>query len=219
MPQSFSQRQLMSSKISQYCIIRNGSVLLNGEEFFSNENAESAQVFFKSVLKQLNLSYPKFYKMDSLCKLAFLASEFILKDDKTRGINPTDRVAVVLSNSVSCLDTDIEYQKTISDRNNYYPSPALFVYTLPNIMIGEICIRNKYQGENIFFCSETFNADTIYSYANMLIQTNKADKIITGWIDFLSNSYEAALFLIEREENDNKIEFNIENLNKIYKGI
>jgi len=209
----------MNSRITQYCIIRNGKIFLNGEEFFSSDSPESPMVFFKSSLKHLNISYPKFYKMDSLSKLAFLASEVILIQDKERGSIPNDRVAVVLSNSVSCLDTDIEYQKTISDRNNYYPSPALFVYTLPNIMIGEICIRNKYQGENIFFCSEAFNADLIYSYVNMLLQTNKADKCITGWIDFLGNTYEAVLFLIEREGNSNTIEFNVENLNKLYKGI
>jgi hypothetical protein len=53
----------------------------------------------------------------------------------------------------------------------------------------------------------------------MLLQTNKADKCITGWIDFLGNSYESVLFLIEREGNSNTIEFNVENLNKLYKGI
>ena len=110
----------MNSRITQYCIIRNGKIFLNGEEFFSNDIAESPLVFFKSALKHLNISYPKFYKMDSLSKLAFLASEVILIQDKARGSFPNDRVALVLSNSVSCLDTDVEYQKSISDRNNYF---------------------------------------------------------------------------------------------------
>ena len=42
------------------------------------------------------------------------------------------------------------FQETIQHADSYYPSPALFVYTLPNIVTGEIAIRNKYYGETSF---------------------------------------------------------------------
>ena len=83
--------------------------------------------------------YPKFFKMDSLCKLGFIGSELLLK-----GINAEEKenAAIILFNRNGSLITDRNYQKTITD-DNYFPSPALFVYTLANIVTGEIAIRNK----------------------------------------------------------------------------
>ena len=44
---------------------------------------------------------------------------------------------LVLSNANASLDVDLKYAKTMQTG----ASPALFVYTLPNIVIGEISIR------------------------------------------------------------------------------
>src|SRR5690606_9811213 len=104
----------------------------------------------KQVYKENNSAYPKFFKMDNLCKLAFLASEFLLEDSKI-GSTTQENMGIVLSNKSSSLNTDRKHQATINDKDNYFPSPALFVYTLPNIMIGEISIRHQIKGENVFF--------------------------------------------------------------------
>ena len=205
----------MNIRISQYCRIRDNVINLNDSTVFSSDKTDSVLSFIKSAYKNMNINYPKFYKMDNLSKLAFIASEYLLLSYNKEEKN--DKVAIVLSNSASSMDTDIEYFKTIKDINNYYPSPALFVYTLPNIMIGEICIRNKFQGENIFFCTEKFDVELVHSYVNQLFESNKTNLCIAGWVDFLRDKYEAVLFLIEKDINLNGIEFNIDNLKKIYK--
>ena len=61
--------------ISSYCIIRKGIVITQDKRFefpgFTNDGK-----FLKEIFKHLESSYAKFYKMDRLSKLAFLASEF-----------------------------------------------------------------------------------------------------------------------------------------------
>jgi hypothetical protein len=81
----------------------------------------------KEAYKSLELSYPKFHKMDNLSKLAFLASEMILKDEDH------SRTALVFANRSSSLDTDFKYQESINSQENYFPSPAVFVYTLTHM--------------------------------------------------------------------------------------
>ena len=61
---------------------------------------------------------------------------------------------MVFANSNSSLDVDIKHNASIADKEKYFPKPAVFVYTLPNIMLGELSIRHLLRGENIFFVSE-----------------------------------------------------------------
>src|ERR1700741_5650650 len=100
------------------------------------------------------MSYPKFHKMDALSKLGLLCAEHALKNGDFLSKYPLNRVGIVLSNSASSLETDRQHQRSISDKSNYFPSPAIFVYTLPNIVIGEMAIKYKITGENAFFVSE-----------------------------------------------------------------
>ena len=97
----------------------------------SFKSPEEITNFYRS----LQVDYPKFFKMDGLSKLGFLASEMILNDDENR-FTPREDVAVICFNSSSSLDIDMQYQETIADNENYFPSPSLFVYTLPNIVTG-----------------------------------------------------------------------------------
>src|ERR1700744_1137470 len=80
-------------------------------------------------------NYPKFFKMDMLCKWALVATEYLFSGngDIYAGINK-DLIAVCLFTAHGSMDVDKRYLDSIA-----IASPALFVYTLPNIMLGEIC--------------------------------------------------------------------------------
>ena len=95
--------------------------------------------------------------MDSLSKLAFLAGDILLNEELS--IEEENNIALVFSNKASSLDTDRKHQESIQNQENYYPSPAVFVYTLPNICIGEISIKHKLYSENSFFIFDSFNAE------------------------------------------------------------
>ena len=62
-----------------------------------------------------------------------------------------------------------------------FPSPALLVYTLPNIVTGEIAIKHKITGENSFFIEPTFNAELLHNYTELLLKEN--DAALCGWLN------------------------------------
>ena len=131
--------------ISNYCKIENNSLQINGTTVFEMKDVLFPE-FIKNASKAIGLDYPKFFKMDNLSKLAFITSEIILRE-----VCKTDQendIAIVFANKSSSLDTDVKYQNSIQDKENYFPSPSVFVYTLPNIVIGEIAIKYKITGEN-----------------------------------------------------------------------
>ena len=167
--------------------------------------------FIKSAYKYLETSYSKFFKMDNLSKLAFLAADVLLKQESLS--EEENNIALIFSNKASSLDTDRKHQKSIENQDKYFPSPAVFVYTLPNICLGEISIKHKLYSENSFFIFDRFNAEHLYLYANNLLQKNKAEKVLCGWVDFDENSYEAFLYLVE---NKGGIVHNTEEINRLY---
>ena len=180
--------------ITASCVIREGRVYRQGGIVWEQRSGGLAD-FLLACYQHFEFQYPKFYKMDQLSKLGWLAAELLLSAGfDAAGYRP-EEMAIVLSNANSSLDTDYRYFATITD----IPSPALFVYTLPNIMIGEICIRNKFKGWNAFFVTASFDAAFIETYVRDLLDTGNARACICGWVEVLGDAYTAALFLIERK--------------------
>lgn len=157
--------------------IEGGSVKLDGSTVFSTDREGIAGVA-RDIYRHYELEYPKFHKMSALSKLGFLAAEILLAEGGTGEPDP-DKVALVLANASSSLHTDHAYQATTNEK----PSPALFVYTLPNIMIGEICIRHGFKGEGLFFIQESFDKSFVTEYAGTLIRKGRADLCLAGWVD------------------------------------
>jgi hypothetical protein len=186
--------------ITSYCRIRENKVSVNGRLLYNQENIFNFAQFVKSVYKQEQINYPKFYKMDAVSKLGFLAAELVLREKSIEGYQP-GAVGVVLSNSSSSLDTDTAHNETIRDRSNYFPSPSVFVYTLPNIVIGEICIKNRIKGENAFLISETFDSRLICGYVKELFENGRIDACLCGWAEVLDNRCSGMILLVERTDD------------------
>lgn len=198
--------------IESFCTIRNNEIILDGVSVFKLEPTLFSD-FSKKAYQNFEINYPKFFKMDSLSKLAFIGAELLLK----REINTEkeNNIAIVFANNSSSLDTDVKYQNSISDPENYFPSPAVFVYTLPNICLGEISIRHQLKSENSFFIFETFNPAFMANYAKVLLDSNKADKVLCGWVEYFEEEYKAFLYLVGKEGNlEHKIETLLTEYNK-----
>ena len=196
--------------IKSFCTIQNNQILLNGEVVFETEPTVFSD-FSKKGYQHLEINYPKFFKMDNLSKLAFLGAELLLKtEDNSSAENNT---ALVFANKSSSLDTDVKYQNSISDSENYYPSPAVFVYTLPNICLGEISIRHQLKSENSFFIFADYNPVFMENYSNILLKTGKADKVLCGWVEYYNEDYKAFLYLVDKE---GELEHNKEILKQLY---
>ncbi|MDQ1097922.1 MULTISPECIES: 3-oxoacyl-ACP synthase [Chryseobacterium] len=176
-------------KKTDICTIAGSAITVNGEVIFKSE-AKDFSDFAKEAYKTLEINYPKFHKMDALSKLAFLGAEMLLKDQDN------NRTALVFANRSSSLDTDVKYQESINSKEQYFPSPAVFVYTLPNICTGEICIRHKMQTENAFFVLDEFDEDFMHTYSEQLLESGKAEKVLCGWIELYKESYNAFVYLL-----------------------
>lgn len=194
-----------------HCKVEKNQISLNGEEIFLSEEV-SFQDFSKKAYQQFEVNYPKFFKMDNLSKLAFLASEIILKGNLES--ETENNVALLFANKSSSLDTDVKYQKSISDKNEYFPSPAVFVYTLANICMGEISIKNQFKSENCFFIFDAFNSQFMADYGNLLLKTGKAEKVLCAWTELYQEEYQVFMCLVSKEGN---LENTAENLEKLYK--
>lgn len=177
------------------CEIKAGEIILDGKLIYENKDLPFPK-FIKGAYKELEFNYPKFHKMDRLCKLAFVAANTLLKEGQLDAYDPTE-IGVVMSNSNSTLHTDSKYADSIKDRADYFPSPAVFVYTLPNIMVGEICIKYKIKGESVFFVNNQFNRKMLLEYSQDMIETGAAKICLMGWVDYTETDYHAVLYLVK----------------------
>jgi hypothetical protein len=195
--------------ITASCLISSNKIFLDGQLVFEEPGA--SEIFLDKIYTHFEIAYPKYHKMDNLCKLGFLAAEMLLKGRQHEKKYENSETGLVLSNSHSSLDVDLRYEKTIRSG----ASPALFVYTLPNIVIGEISIRHHFKGENAFFVFKHFDGKFMVQYVTGLFVNKLIRNCICGWVDFLKEDYRALLFLVETDNTEDAIPFTADYLNKL----
>ena len=141
-----------------------------------------------ALYKQYASDYPKFYKMDMLCRLGFIAAELLdgaesqCQKDGIGGQYQDNR-AMILFNHSSSIHADRAYLASISDADNYFPSPSLFVYTLPNIVAGELAIRHHYHGETSFYILPERDERLMRQIQTATLADSAIDSMISGWLD------------------------------------
>ena len=158
--------------------------------------------------RMLETGYPKFFKMDVLCKAGFLATECLLADESGRFVPREDRAVLLFSRS-GCLCDDRHYADSMAD----YPSPALFVYTLANVVTGEICIRNRYQGESAAFLLPGFDAETLCATVEDCFRDRDTRSALVLWADCPDEQHFDVLALLAENGQNN---MNKQSINDLY---
>lgn len=172
--------------------IENSSVFLNNELIFHSEESDFGP-FIREVYKKQGGNNMKFYKMDDLCKLGYATAEYLLE---SKTFAPQE-MGMLLANAGSSLHTDTKHQQLIDKDGDEAASPAVFVYTLPNVVSGEICIRHKIQGENTFFITKAYQPERLERYARIVMEKGKLKYCIIGWCELLNDTYKAEFKLLE----------------------
>lgn len=181
--------------IKKYVSVTSDAVGVNGQTIVTNESAADFGDFMRQIYHFYQISWPKFFKMDALSKLGFIAAKVLLHNEDNTRFAPEEK-AIVIANRSSSLNTDVKYNESIND----IPSPAVFVYTLPNILEGEISIHHNLKGENAFFVQEKPDVLFLVNYVNILFKTTCTKKVITGWVEMdVNNRYNAFLVDVENE--------------------
>ena len=173
-------------------------VWLDGKVFAIDKEGKQSSLL-TALYKQIIGNYPKYYKMDGLCRLGFIASELLLKAERAEGsfTEDTNKTrAIVFFNRSSSIASDKKYLASIVEKDNYFPSPSVFVYTLPNIVTGEIAIRNGYHGETSFYILPHKNELLMQDIIETTFMDEQTTSVLTGWLDYEdSEHFEADLYI------------------------
>lgn len=192
--QALGFRPSASYRILRTVSLKDGRLARDGKTVFSSEATEFGE-FARALYHEKGRADMKFFKMDSLCKLGYLAAGELLD-----GIEfEPEETAIVLSDSSSSMDSDLRHLETLSCCGEAAASPSVFVYTLPNVVAGEICIRHKIKGENTFFISREYEPDKLREYASMVLSRNGVRYCIVGWCEYLKGEYDAVFELLEAD--------------------
>ena len=177
-------------------------VWLDGKVFAIDKEGKQSSLL-TALYKQIIGNYPKYYKMDGLCRLGFVASELLLKAERDEGsfTEDTNKTrAIVFFNRSSSIASDKKYLASIVEKDNYFPSPSVFVYTLPNIVTGEIAIRNGYHGETSFYILPHKNELLMQDIIETTFMDEQTTSILTGWLDYEdSEHFEADLYIAYKQ--------------------
>ena len=166
-----------------------------------DEESQSVSEHGKALLTEVYRShigdYPKYFKMDLLSRLVFLASELLLRlegDDSDR------ERAIVLFNRTSSIVSDRSHIASYSGEGNFFPSPSVFLYTLPNIVTGEIAIRHGYIGETSLYILEGKHRQMMEDVVRSTFSTTKnLGSMLCGWVDCSGEDcFEADICMINK---------------------
>lgn len=182
---------------THHVTVRDGKVVVDGRLLATDSDVKSLLTW---LYKNHVNDYPRYYKMDMLCRLGFIASELLIKAECGERFTERDDRAIVLFNKTSSIDADIKYMESIRDEDNYFPSPSVFIYTLPNIVTGEIAIRNKWHGETSLYILSERDESLQEKILEATCRDRSISSILSGWIDYAGKDcYEADLTIYEVE--------------------
>lgn len=182
---------------------RKHSIKITPEEIVVDGQQWGKAPSLTALYKQYIGDYPKFYKMDGLSRLGFIASEILLQQEseKTRAEVKEESHAfdrgIVLFNHSSSIASDRKYLASIANPAEYFPSPSVFVYTLPNIVTGEIAMRHGYHGETSFYILPHNDQKLMNEILNATFLDPATQSILGGWLDYEDEEhFEAELCII-----------------------
>ena len=188
-PQQFEKKEIKTLSSVQ---ITPTSLVIDGEPVTVNS---SGKELLSEIYKTYIGDYPKYHKMDVFTKTAFLAAELAVRNESKD--ERDHQRAVVLFNGSSSIVADRKHIATYSKEGEFYPSPSVFLYTLPNIVTGEIAIRNGYKGETSLYILNEYDESAIDAVIESTFAQSSVRTMITGWVDCSSeDDFEANIKLV-----------------------
>jgi len=217
---SISSKSRRSSKTS-FLKLLSGFGGCNVAALFSRGKGQGARNKSRSLIKKHTISlsskdgksltdiykqevgdYPKFYKMDILTRLAFLAAELLKKESLPIEGEAWKGSPLILFNHSSSIVSDRQFLTTISD-DNLFPSPSVFVYTLPNITAGEVAIRHHINCETSFYILPKRDEALMQQILEATLSATGATSALSGWVDAKSEtSFECELSIYEMNNEE-----------------
>ena len=176
-----SQESIVHSYESIVRKVRGQWSMVNSQRQVVRISSESGQTPADIYRNETGQGYPKFYKMDILTRVAFVAAELLMKQTGTASLPET--CAVILFGHSSSVVSDRHFLSTISSTDGFFPSPSVFIYTLPNITVGEISIRHHLHGETTFYVLPDKDEALMRQIITASMAGSQWSMAIGGWVD------------------------------------
>ena len=148
------------------------------------------------VFKKYLADGSRFFKMDLYSRLAYVGTSLLAKDSLA-DYDPEDVALVIFTQNGSVL-ADRKHLSTFSNPEEFYPSPAVFINTLPNVVLGEIAVKNNVKGETTLVLLPSRDEAAMSRIIEATGSVTGPAVMICGWIDCDSeDSYIADLKMLK----------------------
>ena len=138
----------------------------------------------------------RFFKMDLFSRLAYLGAGLLAKDALEDC--PAEDIALLFFTQNGSLLADRKHLSTFSAPDAFYPSPAVFINTLPNIVLGEIALSQQIKGETTLVMIPERDDSRIEAIAKATTDATRPAAMIYGWVDCTEETaFRAELKLIK----------------------
>ncbi|MDR3194796.1 MAG: hypothetical protein LBT76_05850 [Tannerella sp.] len=202
----------MEIRIKKHIRITRGKIRLNGTLCFEADG--DSQTFLAEAYRWMGTDCRRFFKMDLLSKLGFLASEWLMEGfDREQ---PKEDTGILFFNRSSSLDTDRHFQQTVQRGEDYFPSPAGFVYTLPNIVTGEVAIRHKIHGETSVYILPRPDFRRMGEVIGDTLPAAGLNQALAGWLEACGDTLDACVMLCGNGSSGEGCPMNERNMEKIW---
>ncbi|MCS6981322.1 MAG: hypothetical protein N2110_05620 [Flavobacteriales bacterium] len=181
--------------IHHWSLLRNGQLWSDGRLLAAVPADLSASMEgLHDIYRKAAFNYPKFFKADGFCKAGLLT---VLPWWKTLRAHPRAiQGCMLLFTDSGCHLADEEH---IKGMQNGSPSPAVFVYTLPNILLGEWSILLGWKGFGSCFLMPSCDVHQIQKIIELHRTDQKETPLLWGWCSAFPDRIAAAAFFCDQE--------------------
>lgn len=185
------------SRLTNDAFRANGITLVQRAE---SESAINVHEHLNSFFKAAGFSYSKFFKMDPLCKAGCLCLMPFVNYMHTHA-RAADGGFLLFTNS-GCLMADEDHLRLMQQKA---PSPAVFVYTLPNIILGEWSILSGWKGFGQCYVLADFNAAYISQRIKAFEEDFPQTPVVAAWLSVTRHHLDGILFICDNGDDPNNL--------------
>ena len=152
------------------------AVEMDGEEL---PVEEKGQAMLAALYKERLGDNLRFFKMDPFSRLTYLSTGLLLKDIR----QAPESLSILLFNNSGSILADRKHLSTFTGDAGFYPSPAVCINTLPNVVVGEVANRYRVKGETTFLILPERDEALMEKITSVTLAANGPVTMVTGWID------------------------------------
>jgi hypothetical protein len=187
------------------CVITNNIIKVNNKTIYRGNASINLDHFLLEAYQNYKVAYPKFHKMDFISKLGILTTSILATENKIDF--DSANTGIIMCSKSGCHFTDKEYINSINS-GSQTSNPALFTYTLPSIAMGEICIKHKIKGENLYLLMDKPNKTLLSNLINNMFDNKQMNHCVVGWLEMQSTKKYLSHFMLISKSDIKKYDFN-----------